>query len=94
MVTIERVDALEKMIDKNRRRMTPAQYAKHIALYHSLWCKAVITHENVARHIAEYRADMLSATKYYIYQHDWDETRKKRLAIMRTMRKISQKGDK
>lgn len=94
MVTIERVDALEKMIDKNRRRMTPAQYAKHIALYHSLWHKAVITHDNVARRVAEYRADMVSVTRYYICQHDWDETRKKRLAIMRTMRKINRKGDK
>lgn len=94
MITIEKTDLLLAAIEKNRSRMTPAQYAKHITLYHSLWHKAIITHENIARRIAEYRADMLSVTKYYICQHDWDETRKKRLTIMRTMRKIDRKGDK
>lgn len=94
MITIERTDLLLVAIEKNRSRMTPAQYAKHIALYHSLWYKAIITNENVARRVAEYRADMVSATKYYIYQHDWKETRKKRLSIMRTMRKFNRKGDK
>lgn len=94
MITIERTDLLLAAIEKNRSRMTPAQYAKHIALYHSLWYKAIITNENVARRIAEYRADMVSVTRYYICQHDWDETRKKRLTIMRTMKKFNQREGK
>lgn len=94
MISIEKTDLLLAAIEKNHSRMTPAQYAKHIALYHSLWYKAIITNENVARRVVEYRADMVSATKYYIYQHDWEETRKKRLAIMRAMRKFSRKEGK
>lgn len=94
MITIEKTDLLLAAIEKNRFRMTPAQYIKHIALYHSLWYKAIITNENVARRVVEYRTDMLSIVKYWIYQHNWDEARKKRLTIMRIMRRLNRKGDK
>lgn len=94
MISIEKTDLLLAAIEKNHSRMTPAQYAKHIALYHSLWYKAIITNENVARRVVEYRADMLSVAKYWISQHNWDEARKKRLTIRRIMQRLNRKGDK
>lgn len=75
---------LEKILLANVANSQLARFARNVAQQYA----------RRGRTIALYRYTMQAMTREAVQSHRWDEARRYRLALARTMRKFDRKGDK